>query len=230
MPESNYGQSVNGSDMLNRIIRAVVLIVVALLLAIVSVSFAVHHMRLQYEEEYNDIIDNNMNEICNMVSMTVKGDEIVADPTTSASKYQTVFDLMLMNTSSNSLSDKSYGLFLYSNGQLSLLCCTNGVDADSFAVTKRDISEWLSSDNSAYTVEGDDGESVLVPIPDSQGKCVAVFEYKYTNDKLNDLGDKLESRVLTAVIVSVAAGIVLFGVQMLVPEILRKSSKGGQHL
>ena len=47
MSENSYGQQVNESDVLNRIIRAIVIIVVALILAVVSVSFAVHHMRLK---------------------------------------------------------------------------------------------------------------------------------------------------------------------------------------
>ena len=44
-------RSVNRSEMLNKIVRAVILIVVSLMLSIMSVSFAVHHMRLKFEEE-----------------------------------------------------------------------------------------------------------------------------------------------------------------------------------
>ena len=36
------------SDVFNSIVRAVILIIVSLLISFLSVSFAVHHMRLQY--------------------------------------------------------------------------------------------------------------------------------------------------------------------------------------
>lgn len=223
-------RSINRSDMLNRIIRAVILIVVSLLLSVLSVSFAVHHMRLQFEEEFKNITDTKMQQVCDVVKMTVNGDEVMADPNMAAAKYNDVFALMLADTSTNDVSTESYGLFLYSEGKLTMLLSHGADSEDNFAVTGRDISTWLSSDNSSATIYGDNYESVLVPVSDSSGRCVAVFEYKCTFSDLNDLGDTFEGRILTAVIVAVAAGVVLFIIQLIIPKIVLSSRKGGQRL
>ncbi len=223
-------KSVNKSELLNKVIRAVILIVVSLLLSIISVSFAVHHMRLQFESEYKAIADNKAKQVCDLVKITVNGDEIVGDPIYSATKYKDVFDLMLSETSSQSFSDESYAFFLYSDGKLSLLLSHGTDDAESFAVAGREISDWLSADNSIAILGGENTESVLVPVADSSGRCVGVFEYKVSFDKLSNLGNSLEARVLTAVIIAVVAGVILFLIQMLIPKLLNKSSKGGQRL
>lgn len=223
-------RSINRSDMLGRVIRAVILIVVSLLLSVLSVSFAVHHMRLQFEEEFKGITDTKMQQVCDIVKMTVHGDEMIADPNYAAQKYSDVFSLMLADTSSNDVSSESYGLFLYTDGQLQLLL-SHGVDSeDNFAVKGREISSWLSSDNSNATITGENFESVLVPIADSSGRCVGVFEYKCSFGDLGFFGNKLESRVLTAVIVAVAAGVVMFCIQLLIPKFLNKARKGVDHI
>lgn len=223
-------RSVNKSDFLNRIIRAVILIVVSLLLSIISVSFAVHHMRLQFESEYKAITDNKVKQVCELVKMTINGDEVVSDPVYSATKYKDVFDLMLSETSTQSFSDESYAFFLYSEGKLSLLLSHGTDSAENFAVAGREISDWLSADNSIAVLGGDNTESILVPVADSSGRCIGVFEYKVTFDNLSNLGNTLESRVLTAVIISVVAGIIIFMIQLVIPKLLTKSSKGGQRL
>ena len=223
-------RSVNQSEMLNRIVRAVILIVVSLLLSIMSVSFAVHHMRLQFEDEFKSTADKKINQVCDLVKITVNGDEVIGDPASAAQKYGDVFSLMLAETSTNSVTTESYAMFLYSDGQLSLLLSHGADSADNFAVTQKDISEWLSADNSTAVIGGENFESVLVPIADSSGRCVAVFEYKCSFTPLDDLGDTLEGRILGAVIISVLAGIVIFVIQTLIPRMMRRSSKGGQRL
>lgn len=230
MSEVGYNHQSGESDIVNRIVRAIVLIVVALILAVVSVSFAVHHMRLKFEEEYKGITDAKMHSVCDVVQKTVIGDEIVNDPTSAIEKYNAVFSLMLADTSEDSLSKEDYALFLYSGGQLSLL--TTSDDQVEFLVVDTPIAEWLSKDNSITTLEGDEGsESVLVPVVDSTGKCVAVFEYKCTFDSLKKLGNELENRILKAVIVSCAAGVVLFLIQIFIPKLIMSSGKkGGQTL
>lgn len=227
MPEVSKDQKINESDMLNRVVRGVVLIVVSLVLASVSVSFAVHHMRLQFEEEFKGISDAKMTSVCDMVRMTVHGDEIIADSATASTKYSNVFNLMLSETSEDSLSTESYALFMYTGGEITLLTKSEGSEDSDFIVTKKDVSEWLSSDNAIYTAEGESYESIFVPISDSSGRCVAVFEYKCSYAKLTQLGNELETRVMTAVYISVASGVVLFGISMLVPRFFKKSSKGG---
>ena len=73
---TNQGNA-SRNDLVNRIIRAVVLIVVALILAVVSVSFAVHHMRLKFEDEYRGITQDKMSQVSSIIQLSVNGDEIV---------------------------------------------------------------------------------------------------------------------------------------------------------
>ena len=207
MSEVGYSHQGNESDIVNRIIRAVVLIVVALILAVVSVSFAVHHMRLKFEEEYKGITDAKM--------------QTVTD--------NAVFPLMLADTSTDSYSKEDYALFIYSGGQLSLLTASD--DTATFTVTDTQITEWLTADNSLTTIKNSDSESILVPVSDSTGKCVAVFEYKCSFNELSKLGNEVENRILKAVIISCAAGVVLFLIQLFIPKlIMRSGRKGGQTL
>ena len=229
MSEVGYSRQVNESDIVNRIVRAVVLIVVALILAVVSVSFAVHHMRLKFEEEYKGITDSKMRTVTDVIQKTVSGDELIGDTQGAITKYNVVFPLLLADTSTDSYSKEDYALFLYTGGQLSLL--TTSDDTATFAVVDTPISDWLSADNSTYTVYGDNSESILVPIADSTGKCVAVFEYKCSFNELSKLGNEAENRILKAVIVSCAAGVVLFLIQLFIPKlIMRSGRKGGQTL
>ena len=225
MSEVGYSHQGNESDIVNRIIRAVVLIVVALILAVVSVSFAVHHMRLKFEEEYKGITDSKMQTVADVVQKSISGDELVNDPQGSIEKYNVVFPLMLTDTSTASYSKEDYALFLYTGGQLSLL--TTSDESATFAVVDTQISDWLSADNSITRIDGANSESLLVPVVDSTGKCVAVFEYKCTFGELSKLGNEVENRILKAVIVSCAAGVVLFLIQLFIPKIIMSTSKKG---
>ncbi len=225
MSDVSLGHPNGENDVVNRIVRAIVLIVIALILAVVSVSFAVHHMRLKFEEEYRGITDDKMQAVCDVVQKTVSGDEIVENTQAAVEKYQVVFDLMLADTSGESYSKEDYALFLYQGGELSLLTFSD--DKTEFEVVNRSISEWLSADNSIYTTVNADSESVLVPIADNTGKCVAVFEYKCTFDSLRKLGNESENRILKAVIISSAAGVVFFIIQLFIPKLLMRSRKGG---
>ena len=52
------------AEVLNRLIRTIILIIVSLMLSVLSVSFAVHHMRLQFEEEFKTISDDKIESVC----------------------------------------------------------------------------------------------------------------------------------------------------------------------
>ena len=68
---------------------------------------------------------------------------------------------------------------------------------------------------------------MLVPVVDNTGKCVAVFEYKCSFGELSKLGNEVENRILKAVIVSCAAGVVLFLIQLFIPKIIMSTGKKG---
>lgn len=216
----------NQADVLNRIIRTVILVIVSLLLSVLSVSFAVHHMRLQFEEEFKTISDNKAASVCDVVRRTLDGDEIAENPQNAAVKYNEVLCLMLADTSTQSYTSESYGLFLYSDGHLSVLMNRGPEAPESFEVASRDISEWLNADNVPTTIEGNESESSLVPVADSTGRCVAVFEYKCNFNNLKVMGNDFEGRILKSVIIAVAAGIFVYIVQLLVPKFIRRAGSG----
>jgi len=230
MSDISRGHSVNQSELLNRIVRAIILIVVALIASITFVSFAVHHMRLQFEEEFKGIADTKVQQVTDVVRITINGDEIVNDKVSAAEKYNSILKLMLADTDSGSIGQESYVLFSYSEGALDMLFAEGADSASNFASGTSEISDWLNSDNSPSIVEGKRFESVIVPIADSTGRCVGIFEYKVSYSELDSLGDKLEGRILTSVILAVAAGIVLFIIQLLLPRIINGSKRGGQRL
>ena len=219
-------RTANQADVLNRVIRTVILIIVSLMLSVLSVSFAVHHMRLQFEEEYKTIADTKCSSVCDVVRRTLDGDEIAANPQDAAVKYNEVLSLMLSETSTKSYTSESYGLFYYSDGHLSILMNHGPEAPESFEVASRDISEWLNADNLPTTVEGKNSESVLIPVADSTGRCVAVFEYKCSFNELKSMGDGFEGRILKCVIIAVAAGIFVYIIQLIVPKFILRSGSG----
>ncbi|MBP5261586.1 MAG: MFS transporter [Clostridiales bacterium] len=219
-------QSEGRSDVYNSIVRAVILIIVSLLISVLSVSFAVHHMRLQYEEEFKEISHNKIYQVSDLVKMSIDGNELRNDPANAAVKYSSVFDLMLADTTSENLSSEDYALFSYLNGQLTLLL-SDGKESSDFQVAGTEISEWLTGSFAPCVVTTDNGESIIVPITDDTGMCIGVFEYKCTFAGLTQLGDELEGRIFVAVLICLSAGIVLFVIQEVVIRILRKKQGKG---
>ena len=215
------------SDVFNRAVRAVILVIVALIISVAAVSFAVHHMRLQFEDEFESISDTKIHQIADLVSKGVNGDDITNDPSAAAVKYSHVLSLMLADTSSENLSVESYGLFSYKDAHIEPLFVQGTEDAMEFAVANREISEWLNSDNSQSVINGDNYESIIVPITNSSGVVVAVFEYKCVFNGLVVIGDGLEGRILVAVLISFAVAVVLFVLQEILIRLMRKSSSSG---
>lgn len=214
------------NDVAGRIVRICILIIVSFVVAIAAVSFAVHHMRLQFEDEFKRISDNKMQQVTDVVRMSIDGDDLVSNTVNAPARYSALLDLMLADTSTENLSAEGYGLFGYSQGQLSLLVSRGVNDPSEFAVASRDISEWLGGSSKETVIEGKNYESIIVPITDSTGMCVGVFEYKCTFGELYDLGDKLESRILTAVFIAVLAGVILFAVQEILIRVIRARQGG----
>lgn len=214
------------NDVAGRIVRICILIIVSFVVAIAAVSFAVHHMRLQFEEEFKKISDTKMQQVTDVVRMSVDGDDLVSNTVNAPARYSALLDLMLADTSSENLSAEGYGLFGYNQGQLSLLLSRGVNDPSEFAVASRDISEWLSATSEETVIVGKNYESIIVPINDSTGMCVGVFEYKCTFGELYALGDKLESRILTAVVIAVLCGVFLFAVQEVLIRVIRGRQTG----
>ena len=176
--------------------------------------------------EYKTIADDKIESVGDIVRRTLDGDEIASNPQDAAVKYNEVLSLMLSDVSTQSYSSESYGLFYYSDGHLSVLMNQGAEAPEAFEVASRDISEWLNADNVPTFIEGDNSESVLVPVADSTGRCVAVFEYKCNFNNLKTMGDDFEGRILKSVVIAVAAGIFVYIIQLLVPKIIKRSGSG----
>lgn len=219
-------QTAERNDVAGRIVRICILIIVSFVVAIAAVSFAVHHMRLQFEEEFQKISDTKMHQVTDIVRMSIDGDDLVSNTVNAPARYSALLDLMLADTSSENLSAEGYGLFGYNQGQLSLLLSRGVNDPSEFAVASRDISEWLGGTSEQTVLYGKNYESIIVPITDSTGMCVGVFEYKCTFGELYELGDKLESRILTAVVIAVLSGVFLFALQEVLIRVLRGRQSG----
>ena len=208
-------------SVVDRLVRIVILTIVSFIVSIAAVSFAVHHMRLQFEGEFKGISDKKVHQVCDIAKICIDGDDFTSATVNSPLKYGTLLSLMMADTTSENLSAEGYGLFAYKDGQLSLLVSEGVGDTSEFAVANRDISTWLGS-NEPTAVKGQNYESIILPIHDSTGMCVGVFEYKCTFDGLYELGNKLEGRILTAVIIAVVIGVVIFIVQELIIKLLRR--------
>lgn len=208
-------------SVVDRLVRIVILTIVSFIVSIAAVSFAVHHMRLQFEGEFKGISDKKVHQVCDIAEICIDGDDFTSATVNSPLKYGSLLSLMMADTTSENLSAEGYGLFAYNNAQLSLLVSEGVGDTSEFAVANRDISTWLGSDEPTV-VKGQNFESIILPIKDSTGMCVGVFEYKCTFDGLYELGNKLEGRILTAVIIAVVIGVVIFILQELIIKILRR--------
>ena len=208
-------------SVVDRLVRIVILTIVSFIVSIAAVSFAVHHMRLQFEGEFKGISDKKIHQVCDIAKICIDGDDFTSATVNSPLKYGSLLSLMMADTTSENLSAEGYGLFAYNNASLSLLVSEGVGDTSEFAVANRDISTWLGSDEPTI-VKGQNFESLILPIKDSTGMCVGVFEYKCTFDGLYELGNKLEGRILTAVIIAVIIGVVIFILQELIIKILRR--------
>ena len=209
-------------NVVDRLVRIVILTIVSFIVSIAAVSFAVHHMRLQFEGEFKSISDKKVNQVCDIARTCIDGDDFTSNTVNSPLKYGSLLSLMLADTTSENLSAEGYGLFAHNNGQLSLLVSEGVANTSEFAVANRDISTWLNGTNEPTVVKGSNYESVILPITNSTGMVVGVFEYKCTFDGLYELGNKLEGRILTAVIIAVVFGVVVFILQELFIKMIRR--------
>jgi hypothetical protein len=75
------------TDFVNRLVRIVILVIVSFLISIAAVSFAVHHMRLQFENEFKKISDTKMRQVTDIVRMSIDGDDLVSNTVNAHAKY-----------------------------------------------------------------------------------------------------------------------------------------------
>ncbi|HOO61884.1 MAG TPA: hypothetical protein PKV44_05615 [Bacillota bacterium] len=208
-----------------KVLRVVILVIFSLVLAIVSVSFAVHHMRIGFEREYRSIMETRVTTAAENASLMINGDDIVNDPANAAAKYASVLNLLLSDTNDEDYATQAFGLYAYTNGSLSML-----VESDSDMLISGDVavSDWLTKDLTPYIISDQYEIHYLVPITDSTGKAVGLLEISGNSEEIVSLGNTVESRVLSSVIVAVLCGMVLFALQYAISPLLGLITKTGK--
>jgi hypothetical protein len=206
-------------------LKIFVLALFAIVTSIIAVSFAAHHMRIGFENEYADQAKKNTVYLAATCSLAINGDDILTDPTLVGSKYESVLKALIVDTEDVNQNRKFFGLYSYANGSLNPLVLKN---APELLAVKTKVSEWLTVEAKPYIIEKPGQTTILTPIKNSQGVIVGVFELSETYSFLETYGNTVEQRVLMSGIVSVFAGIILFSLQYVLPEIFRfVRSRGG---
>lgn len=220
MPSMDYSNT--ASNAAGKVAKVVFLSVFALVLVVTAVSFTVHHMRLGVEEEFKNTMIARVRTDATNASSAVSGEEIKIDPAAAAQKYSTILPYMLMDTNEDDYSTQVFGLYSYSNGTLTML---TGIDSDLLIANKIQVSDWLTAELTPYELRQEDEFHYLVPILDSEGKVSALLELSAQTKPINEMGDKLESMILSTVSASVFVAMALFSLQYIVPPIVRLVSK-----
>lgn len=210
--------SVPEDHTLSSAVRALILGFFAIVLAVVSVSFAIHHMREGFESEYRKQFNLQLKALATNAMLVIDGDEIEADPVAAGMKYPAIINLMLPSPSENSFSQIDYGIFAcYGQGTLAILHIS---DDQNLVYIETAINKWNNSNPEPYEIETKEKNSLLIPILNSQGVIVGLFEITGSHSSLRQYGDVLEGKLLLAVIVSALLGLLLFSVQYFVPKVL----------
>ena len=220
MPSSDNTNT--ASNAAGKVAKVVFLSLFALVLVVVSVSFAVHHMRIGFENEYQRTLIQRIQTDAGNAALAVSGEEIKEDSSKAALRYKGILPYMMMDTNDNDYSTQAFGLYEYNNGSLTML---TGHDSDLLISQKIPVSEWLTAEIAPYEMKEENVYHYLVPIKDNEGKVSALLELSAQYRPIDEMGDKLESKILSTVIVAVVVALIVFALQYVIPPIIRIVSK-----
>lgn len=206
-------------------LRVIILALFAVVMAIVSVSFAANHMRHGFEEEYKSQMSVKTRELAAACALLIDGDEIKTDTATALNRYAAALPAMLVDSDEKNQSHKIYGLYAYTNGSLQPLLQSSSTGLTAASIP---ISDWLTKDKTPYVIEKDHSICVLTPIYDSQGDPTGLFELCLNYDFLDAYGNSVEHRVLLSVIAASCAGIALFSLQFVIPAVIGLIRRKGE--
>ncbi|MBR3058364.1 MAG: hypothetical protein IKG93_10420 [Clostridiales bacterium] len=215
-------KSNTASNAAGNVAKALFLSLFALALVVVSVSFAVHHMRIGFEKEYNRILINRIQSDAKNAALAVSGDEIATDPASAAVKYSAILPYMLMDANEDDYSVQAFGLYNYSNGSLSVL---TGNDSDLLVASQIPVSDWLTAEMQPYEIRQEYAYHYLIPIANSENKACALLELSVKSSDIDTMGNKIESVILSTVILAVIVALAFFSLQYLIPPLVNLVSK-----
>ena len=209
-------------------LRVVMLALLAMVIGVLSVSFASKHMRQGFEGEYKLGVDVKIRELAILGSSMINGDDIIANPQEAGRKYERVLSAAIVNTTDVSQCIKFFALYAYSNGELIPLCTNSPSELTAASIN---VSDWLTAQGNPYELERGESLTILTPIRSSDGSVVGLYEFVGSYHFLKNFGSTIEQKVLVAALISLSAGLVLFSLHYLIPAlimILRKNRKGGR--
>lgn len=218
-----HAEQQNRSDSSSAVLKIIVLTLFAVVTAVVAVSFAANHMRAGFEKEYRSQVNLKTEQFAAASSLLINGDEITADPVKAQTKYANILPAIMVDSMEKNQSRKLYALYAYNGGALTPLLKSSDTG---ILAAEIPISDWLTAGRTnPYILEKDGQYTVLTPIKDSQNKVVGLFELSSTYSFLDSYGNSVERRVLMSVLVAVTAGIFLFSLQYLIPEIVHYAGR-----
>ena len=220
MPVSDNNSS--ASNAAGKVAKIVFLSLFALVLVIVSVSFAVHHMRLGFEKEFQKTLVSRIQTDAGNAAKIISGNEIEEDASKAAAKYSAVLRYMFMDTNEDDYTTQAFGLYEYTNGSLNML---TGSVSDLLVAKDIPVSEWLTAEMAPYEIKDKNVYHYMVPIKDQAGKVSALLELSAQYRPINDMGNTLETKILSTVIAAVVVALFGFALQFIIPPIIRFASK-----
>ena len=125
---------------------------------------------------------------------------------------------MMLDTNEDDYTTQAFGLYEYTNGSLSMM---TGNDSDLLVAMSIPVSEWMTNEMTPYEVREKNVYHYLVPIKDQEGNVAALLELSAQSRPINEMGNRLESKILSTVIVAVIVALAGFSLQFIIPPFLR---------
>ena len=201
------------------ILKVMILALLALVVGVLSVSFASHHMRMGYESEYVTRLEKEIQSIASLSAKSISGDDIVANPQFAAQKYESVLQAMILkNNGEVSQNTKLYAIYAYNNGTLTSLC-KNAAD-NNLRTPQLPPSEWINNAPGPSFFKVDQMMTVLTPIRNSDGAIVGVYELSCTYFFLDSLGNSIERRTLIGSFTVLIIALSIYSLHYVIPTVI----------
>ena len=206
-------------------LKGLMMALLALIIGVVSVSFASHHMRLGFEREYVLGLENKIRGLSEASAYIIDGGDIVTDPLTAGVKYEKVLSSVILNTGTVAECIKTYGVFSYNNGELFLLTSNSPSSLKAGTIP---VSTWFTAQGTPHERSENGSFTVLTPIRASDGSVVGLYELSASYTFLDSFGNTMEQNILFTALISLIVGLLLFSLHYLFPVVFSFIRLGGK--
>ena len=197
-------------------LKVLMLSLLALVVGILSVSFASQYIRHGFEREFSVDYQNKLSDLASVSASLIRGDDFAENPAAAAEKYSALLPAMFPNRTEAMQGDMFYGVYVYGNGVLTPLY----QNAPASLIGNRiDVSKWMASPV-PLVIEGDDSLTVLTAIKSGDGTVVGLYELSGSHSFFRGFGATLEGKVLFTATISFVIGILAFSLHYVVPAVL----------